>query len=149
MPTRALCVTLLACLLSTGCALIEPRVQRVANKLECDGSRDCVVVVTVDCTRYSACDMRVDYDVVVVIGERRPQDIRWELAGDKNVEFTSDGVAFRNSAFDCRADGAKRFACRDLHPDFGVFKYAINVTLKESPFGPRGVQSLDPWVVNR
>jgi hypothetical protein len=42
----------------------------------------------------------------------------------------------------------KEFACSDKHTDFGVFKYRINVTVPESVFGPRGVPSLDPWIVN-
>jgi hypothetical protein len=123
MSMRALCGALLACLLATGCATMEPRVQRASNKL--------------------------DYDRVAVLGENRAQEIRWKLVGEPNAEFTSDGVSFRNSAFDCRPEGKQAFVCRDTHPGFGVFKYTVNVTLKESPFGPRGIQSLDRWVANR
>ena len=65
------------------------------------------------------------------------------------AEFTADGISFRNSAFDCRPEGKQAFVCRDAHPAFGVFRYTVNVTVKQSPFGPRGVQSLDRWVVNR
>ena len=149
MPMRASCGALLACLLATGCAFMEPRIQRAGSKLDCDGTRECAVTVNVDCRRYFACDLWVDYDVVVVQGDNRAQDIRWKLAGDANAEFANDGIAFRNSAFDCKPDGKQGFVCRDAHSGFGVFKYEVNVTLKASPFGPRGVQSLDPWVVNK
>ena len=149
MSMRVLCGALLACLLATGCASMEPRVQRAGNKLDCDGSRECAVTVNVDCKRYFTCDVWVDYDMVAVMGENRAQDIRWKLVGEPNAEFTSDGISFRNSAFDCNPEGKQAFVCRDAHPGFGVFKYTVNVTLKESPFGPRGIQSLDRWVVNR
>ncbi|HKU84896.1 MAG TPA: hypothetical protein VJV77_01005 [Casimicrobiaceae bacterium] len=149
MSMRALGGALLACLFVTGCATMEPRVQRAGNKLDCDGSRECAVTVNVDCKRYFTCDVWVDYDMVAVVNENRAQDIRWKLVGEPNAEFTSDGISFRNSAFDCNPEGKQAFVCRDSHPGFGVFKYTVNVTLKDSPFGPRGVQSLDRWVANR
>ena len=116
---------------------------------DCDGSRECSVTVNVDCKRYFACDVWVDRDVIVILGENRAQDVRWSLVGEPNAEFTADGISFRNSAFDCRPEGKQAFVCRDAHPAFGVFRYTVNVTVKQSPFGPRGVQSLDRWVVNR
>lgn len=149
MRKRALPGALLVCLIATGCASMEPRVQRAGSKLDCDGSRECTVTVNVDCKRYFACDVWVDHDIVAVLGDSRAQDIRWNLAGEPNAEFTSDGISFRNSAFDCRSEGKQAIVCRDAHPGFGAFRYTVNVTLKESPFGPRGVQSLDRWVVNR
>ena len=148
MSMRTWCSGLIVCLLLTGCAFMQPRVQKAAKKLDCDGSAECVVAVNVDCTRYFECDLSVDYDVIVVLGRNRPVDIRWTLTGEGRAEFATNGIAIDNSAFECRAEGNNRFACRDKHPDFGVFKYAINVTVKDSPFGPRGVQSLDPWIVN-
>ena len=149
MSMRALCGALLTCLLAAGCTSMEPRAQRVGNKLDCDGSRECAVTVNVDCKRYFACDVWIDSDTIVVLGENRAQEIRWKLVGEPNAEFTSDGISFRNSAFDCKPDEKQAFVCRDAHPGFGVFRYTVNVTVKESPFGPRGVQSLDRWLVNR
>ena len=149
MSMRALWGALLACLLATGCASMEPRVQRVGSMLDCDGSRECAVTVNVDCKRYFACDVWVDHDLVAIRGENRAQDVRWNLVGEPNAEFTSDGISFHNSAFACRLEGKQAFVCRDAHPGFGIFRYTVNVKVKESPFGPRGVQSLDRWVVNR
>jgi hypothetical protein len=149
MPMRTWCSALLACLLMSGCAFLHPRVQKVAKKLDCDGSRDCTIAVTVECGRYFECDLAVDYDLIVVTGPRnRPVDIRWKLAGEKLAEFASNGIAIDNVAFECKPEGKDAFVCRDKHPDVGVFKYAVNVSVKDSPFGPRGVQSLDPWIVN-
>ena len=123
MSMRALCGALLACLVAMGCASMDPRVQRAGNSLDCDRNGECAVTVNVDCKRYFTCDVWVDYDMVAVLGEGRAQDVRWNLVGEPNAEFTSDGISFRNSAFDCRADGKQAFVCRDAHPGFGVFKY--------------------------
>jgi hypothetical protein len=149
MPMRTLFIAFVAASLLAGCAIIQPRVQKTANKLECDGSKDCAVAVSVDCPRYFECDLSVDYDVVVVLGQNRPVDIRWKLSGARQVEFADNGIRFDNSVFECKREGADVYVCRDKHPDFGVYKYGISVTIKDSPFGPRGVQSLDPWVINR
>lgn len=150
MSMRAWCPGLAACLLLTGCALIQPRVQKPAGKIDCDGKGDCKVLVKVDCSRYFSCDLYVQYDLILVATPHNQSlDIRWELEGEENAEFADNGIVVGNSAFDCKPAGKKKFMCTDKHPEFGVFKYAINVTIKESPFGPRGVQSLDPWIVNR
>jgi hypothetical protein len=68
--------------------------------------------------------------------------------GERQAEFAENGIVLDNSSFECRPEGKDTWLCRDKHPDFGVFKYGINLTVKDSPFGPRGVQSLDPWIVN-
>ena len=149
MSKRTWCSALIVCLFLSGCAFLHPRIQKVAKKLDCDGTRECTIPVTIDCGRYFECDLSVEYDVVAVTGNRNQQvDIRWKLAGEKQAEFPGNGIAIDNAAFECKPEGKDAFVCRDRHPDFGVFKYAVNVTIKDSPFGPRGVQSLDPWIVN-
>jgi hypothetical protein len=148
MPMRTCFVAFVAASLLTSCAIIQPRVEHAAKKLECDGSNDCTVVVNVACPRYFSCDLTVDYDVVVVLGRNRQVDIRWKIAGERQAEFADNGIVLDNSSFECRPEGKDAYMCRDKHPDFGVFKYAINLTIKDSAFGPRGVQSLDPWIVN-
>ena len=130
-----------------GCTLLNPRVSTPAKKLDCEAGNACSVVVSVECPRYFECDMRVDYDLVFV--QARDQvDIRWVLRGEPGAEFAANGIVIDNSAFECRAEAKDAFVCRDRHPEFGIFKYAIHVTVKDSVFGPRGVQSLDPWIVN-
>jgi len=106
--------------------------------------------VTVNCLHYLGCEIYVDYDLVFVAGKNNKTDIRWKLAGEKGAEFAANGIAFDSSVFQCspEAEGKDKFVCRNAHPDFGIFKYSVNVTVKDSLFGPRGVQSLDPWVVN-
>jgi hypothetical protein len=148
MPTRTWWSALIACVLLAGCTALNPRVERAAKKLDCDGSKDCTVVVTVNCLRYFECDMSVDYDLILVLGRNKQVDIHWKLEGEKGAEFANNGIVIENSVFECKAEGKDKYSCKDKHPDFGVFKYAINVTVKDSLFGPRGVQSLDPWVVN-
>jgi hypothetical protein len=127
---------------------MQPRVERVAKKLDCDGSKECAITVTVTCERFFGCDTSVDHDLILVLGRNRPVDIRWKLEGEKGAEFASNGIVVENSVFDCKPEGRDRFSCTDKHPDFGVYKYAINVTVKDGVFGPRGVQSLDPWIIN-
>jgi len=148
MPTRTGCAALAACFLLAGCAEMHPRVERVAKKLDCDGSKECAITVTVSCLHFFGCDISVDHDLVLVLGRNRPVDIRWKLEGEKGAEFASNGIVVQNSVFDCKPEGKERFSCTDKHPDFGVYKYAVNVTIKDSLFGPRGVQSLDPWIIN-
>ena len=106
MLTRFIPLAIAACALVAGCTTMHPRVERVAKKLDCDGSKECTVTVTVNCLHYLGCDVSVE------------------------------------------SEGKDKFVCKDAHPDFGIFKYSVNVTVKDSLFGPRGVQSLDPWVVN-
>ena len=148
MSIRTTLMLVLVASLAASCAVIQPRVERTARKLECDGSQECTVVVRVVCPRYFQCDLSVDYDVVVVLGRNRQVDINWKLVGERQVEFANNGIVLDNAAFECRAEGRDGYVCRDKHPDFGVFKYGINVTVKDGVFGPRGVQSLDPWIVN-
>ena len=148
MSMRNTLMVVLAAWLLASCALIQPRIQKTARKLECDGSNACTVVVSVDCPRYFQCDLAVDYDVVVVVGRNREVDIRWKLVAERQVEFANNGIVLDNVAFECKAEGRDAYVCHDRHPDFGVFKYGINVTVKDGAFGPRGVQSLDPWIIN-
>ena len=150
MLTRFIPLAVAACALVAGCTTMHPRVERVAKKLDCDGSKECTVTVTVNCLHYLGCDLSVDYDLVFVAGKNKQTDIRWKLVGEKGVEFAANGIAFDSSVFQCspESEGKDKFVCKDAHPDFGIFKYSVNVTVKDSLFGPRGVQSLDPWVVN-
>lgn len=140
----------LACVIFAGCAAMYPRVERSAKKLDCDGSKACVVTVNVSCLHFLGCDLSVDYDLVFVSGKNNKVDIRWQLAGEKRAAFAANGIAIDSSVFQCGpdAEGNNKFVCKNAHPDFGIFKYSVNVTVKDSLFGPRGVQSLDPWVVN-
>ena len=139
---------LAACALA-GCAGMYPRVESTPRLLACDGATPCVVPVTVSCARFYGCRLSVDDEVVLVKGRGKPVDIVWRLVGDTPSQFPSNGIVLDNDAFQCRARPETReFACTDRHADFGVFKYRINVTVAESPFGPRGVPSLDPWIVN-
>jgi len=141
-------LALIACLLLAGCSVLQPRVEKAAKRLDCDGSKDCTVVVTVTCVRFYGCDLAVDYDLVLVSGRDRRTDVRWVLRGEPAAEFASNGIVLDSSDFECRPEGKDKFACTDKHPGFGVFKYAVNVTVRDSAFGPRGVPSLDPWIVN-
>jgi len=141
---------LVACaLLAAGCAEMYPRTERSAKRLDCDAGKECVVAVNVTCTHFYGCDLSVDYDVVVVNERGRQSDIVWRLGGEAGAHFASNGIVLDDAEFECRARGEREFACTDKHGDFGVFKYRVNVTVPESLFGPRGVPSLDPWVVNR
>ena len=148
MPAHHRWLAAIACLLVAGCTALHPRVDRATKRLDCDGSSACTVVVTVDCLRYVACDAWVDHAVVLALARDRPMDVRWRLEGDPGAEFAPNGIVADSAVFDCTADGRSAFACRDRHPDFGVFKYTINITVKNSAFGPRGVPSLDAWIVN-
>ena len=150
MSTRTVSWTLAACALIASCTAMHPRVERVAKKLDCDGTKACTVTVTVNCLHYLGCEIFVDYDLVFVAGKNNKTDLRWKLAGDKGAQFAANGIAFESSVFQCtmESEGRDTFVCKNAHPDFGIFKYSVNVTVKDSLFGARGVQSLDPWVVN-
>jgi hypothetical protein len=148
VPVLDRVVALVCCTLLAGCTALHPRVERTAKKLECDGSRPCTVSVTVDCLRYVECDMRVDHDIVVVAGRNRPVDIQWKLSGEQGAEFAANGIAIDSSVFDCKPAGRDAFSCTDKHTDPGVFRYSVHVTVKNTLFGPRGVPSLDSWIVN-
>ncbi len=150
MSMRISAAAIAACVLLAGCAAMHPRVERSAKKLDCDGSKACTVTVSVECLHYLGCDISVDYDLVFVSGKNNKVDIRWQLAGEKGAAFAANGIALDSSVFQCgpEGEGKDKFVCKNAHPDFGIFKYSVNVTVKDSLFGPRGVQSLDPWVVN-
>ena len=150
MLTRFIPLAIAACALVAGCTTMHPRVERVAKKLDCDGSKECTVTVTVNCLHYLGCDVSVDYDLVFVAGKNRQTDIRWKLVGEKGVEFAANGIrsTARCSSAHPRAKARTSSSARTRIPVFGIFKYSVNVTVKDSLFGPRGMQSLDPWVVN-
>jgi hypothetical protein len=139
-----------ACALVAGCAAMHPRPPREAKQQQCEGGGACRVEVRVECERFYGCELFVDYDLVLVNDRNKRTEIVWRLTGDAGARFASNGVVIDSSEFECgpRGDG-REFACTDKHSDFGVFKYRVNVTLPQSPFGPRGVPSLDPWIVNR
>ena len=83
MLTRFIPLAIAACALVAGCTTMHPRVERVAKKLDCDGSKECTVTVTVNCLHYLGCDVSVDYDLVFVAGKNKQTDIRWKLVGEK------------------------------------------------------------------
>ncbi|HXU66459.1 MAG TPA: hypothetical protein VN707_03790 [Casimicrobiaceae bacterium] len=139
-----------ACVLVAGCAAMHPRIEREARQKSCRGSGECIVQVRVDCDRFYGCELSVDYDLLVVEGAGKPTEIVWRLEGDVGARFAANGIAVPSSEFECAARPQTReFACSDKHPEFGIFKYRVNVTVPSSLFGPRGVPSLDPWIVNR
>lgn len=147
---KALWSCVVACVLAAGCAAMHPRTEREARQKTCEGSGECVVQVRVDCDRFYGCELSVDYDLVVVEGAGKRTDIVWRLTGDSGARFATNGIVVPSSDFECAARAETReFACSDKHPEFGVFKYRVNVTVPSSLFGPRGVPSLDPWIVNR
>ena len=148
MSIRNACSVALAVLVLAGCSVLDPRVERNAKRLDCDGTAACTIVVTVDCLRYYACSAWADHQLVLVRERNRPAEIRWKLEGEPGAEFAATGIVIDNSVFECAVEGGATIACRDRHPEFGVFKYAINVTVKNSAVGPRGVPSLDGWIVN-
>src|SRR6476619_1276453 len=98
MPTRIIPLAFACCVLIAGCTAMHPRVERVGKKLDCDGSKECLVTVTVNCLHYLGCDVSVDYDLVFVAGKNKQTDIRWKLVGEKGVEFAANGIAFDSSA---------------------------------------------------
>ena len=146
---RKLLPTIVACALLAGCAAMYPRVEPARTLLTCDGTKACVVPVNVACSRFYGCRLVVDDEVVLVEGRGKPQEIVWRLVGDTQAQFPANGVVLDDADFTCGAKPQTReFACTDLHMKFGVFKYRINVAVPQSLFGPRGVPSLDPWIVN-
>ena len=147
--TKATRSSVMAVALLAGCAAMHPPVERTSAKLACDSGRECVVNVDVTCERFYGCRLAVDHDLVLVMGRGKPTSIVWRLAGESGARFTSNGIVLDSSDFDCAAGPeTKEFKCTDRHGDFGVFKYRVNVSVPQSPFGPRGVPSLDPWIVN-
>jgi hypothetical protein len=147
---KRLWTIVVVCALLTGCAAMHPRTERAAQQQRCEGGGACTVVVKVDCERFYGCELSVDYDLVLVNGRGKGTDIVWRLSGETGARFTSNGIVVDSSEFErCapRAD-AREYVCRDRHSDFGIFKYRVNVTVPKSLFGPRGVPSLDPWIVN-
>lgn len=145
---RALWSTVVGCSLVAGCA-IQPPVERVSRKLDCESGKACTVTVDVTCDRFYGCRLAVDYDLILVQGRGQETAITWELSGEAGAEFAGNGIVIDSADFDCTQKREKRrFGCSDKHRDFGVLKYTINVNVPGSAFGPRGVPSLDPWIVN-
>lgn len=146
---KALWSCLLACTLLAACAEMHPRPEHESRQQTCEGGGACVVNVTVTCERFHACGLSVDYDLVLVRGRGKSTDITWRLTGETGAQFAGNGIVVESSQFKCagRAEG-REFTCTDAHPEFGIFKYRVNVTVPKSLFGPRGVPSLDPWIVN-
>lgn len=152
MSKRAAWSTVVVCALLAGCAAMHPRVERKAMKQECESDKKCTVTVTVTCDTsifLPGCTMSVDYDLIVVNDRHKTTSIDWVLSSNVGAEFASNGIVLDNEQFRCPKREKKAFTCTDQPNDFGVFKYAINVTVPDGPFGPRGVPSLDPWVVNK
>lgn len=148
MPKRALRLTIAAGLLVCGCAPLSPREPHASKQLDCDGAKACTVAVDVACSHFYGCELKVDYDLILVRGRGKSVDIDWVLTGEPGAEFAGNGIVLDDTQFKCRPKEKKGYVCSDSHSDFGVFKYTINVTVPSSAFGPRGVPSLDPWIVN-
>lgn len=148
MPKSLACL-LVASTLLAGCAAMYPRTPPEGKMLTCEGEGACVVAVNVACTHYYGCELSVDYDLVLVKGRGKATKIVWRLAGDPSARFATNGIMINNAEMQCAATPETReFECTDRHHDFGIFKYRVNVTVPDSVFGPRGVPSLDPWIVN-
>jgi hypothetical protein len=146
---KLLASCVVACTLLAACAAMHPRVEKEARQQTCDGASPCIVNVAVRCERFYGCDLSVDYDLVFVKGRGKPTEITWRLGGDAGAQFTANGIVVDNSGFQCTGrEQAREFTCIDQHPEFGILKYRVNVTVPKSLFGPRGVPSLDPWIVN-
>ena len=146
---QALASGIVACLLLAGCAAMHPQVPRESKQQTCEAGSACAIDVRVECERFLGCDLSVDYDLVLVKGRGAPTDIVWRITGDPDARFASRGIALDSSEFECLPQPeAREFRCTDRHAGFGVFKYRVNVTMPKSAFGPRGVASLDPWIVN-
>lgn len=147
MSTRTLGSAVIACVLLVGCGAMHPRVEKVSKKLDCDGTRACLVTVTVACKWLYDCDATVDYDLVVV-AEKKKIDIDWQLAAEPGFVFAGNGISIDSADFDCKPQGKDRFKCSDANSGFAVVKYSVNITASNSAFGPRGVPAIDPWVIN-
>ena len=146
---KALWSSVVVCALVAGCAAMHPRSERESKQKTCESTGACVIEVRVDCDRFYGCDLSVDYDLVLVRGRGKHTEIVWRLSGDPATRFATNGIVIRSSDFECTPRPETReFSCVDEHPDFGIFKYRVNVTMPSSLFGPRGVPSLDPWIVN-
>lgn len=146
---KALWSSVVACSLLVGCASLYPRTETAAKQRECAGDDVCAIAVDVACKHFYGCQLSVEYDLVLVKGRGKSTNIVWRLTGDAGASFPSNGIVLDSSEFQCGPKPeTKEFACSDKHVDFGVFKYRINVNVPQSLFGPRGVPSLDPWIVN-
>ena len=142
------CLLVLSTLLA-GCAGMHPRPPIESKMLTCEGEGACVVTLNVACTHFLGCDLSVDYDLVLVKGRGKQTTIGWRLGGDASAQFAVNGIVINDPEIQCAAKPETReFQCTDRHHDFGIFKYRVNVTVPQSIFGPRGVPSLDPWIVN-
>ena len=147
---KVLWSSIVACALVAGCAAMHPRVPHEAKQKTCADDGECTIEVRVDCDRFYGCDLYVDYDLVVVENRGKRTEIVWRLEGDGEARFATNGIVVPSSDFECEPRGnGREFACGDKHPEFGIFKYRVNVNVPSSAFGPRGVPSLDPWIVNR
>ena len=136
-------------LLAAGCAAMYPHAETTSKRLDCDAGGSCVVAVSVACTHFYGCRLSVDSDLILVKGRGKPTTITWTLSGDPGANFPADGIALDSGEFDCsRKPEGKEISCVDRHSGFGIFKYRVNVTVPNSAFGPRGVPSLDPWIIN-
>jgi hypothetical protein len=146
---KALGSCVVACSLIAGCAAMHPPPERVSKQAACEGEGPCVIDVKVECDRFYGCELSVDYDLVLVKGRGKRTEILWRMRGDTAARFASNGIVLDSTEFECvgRAEG-REFSCADKHAGFGIFKYRVNVTVPKSLFGPRGVPSLDPWIVN-
>ena len=146
---KGLASGIVACALLAGCAAMHPQVPRESKQRTCEAGSACTIDVHVECDRFVGCALSVDYDLVLVKGPGSKTDIVWRLTGDTAARFADLGIALDSSEFECMPQPeAREFRCTDKHTVFGVFKYRVNVTLPKSVFGPRGVPSLDAWIVN-
>jgi hypothetical protein len=114
------------------------------QKLDCRSINACEVQVSVAC-----CGVSVNSYAVIISQKNGKDTIAWRLPKDSSFAFASNeqGVVFDDDGkrvFACKteADG-HRLSCRSSDPNFGVYKYTLNVV------GAFGITwSLDPWVIN-
>lgn len=123
-----------------------------AKKLRpCDNDStvgDCTIAVTIETCGFlnlSHCTTVID-DVVLIHKGKKPT-VWWKIA-DSTYKFATDsngkniGIVVSNGGDefkDCEKVNDQTYSCKSHHNNFGVFKYAVNVS---------GLDSLDPWVVN-
>jgi hypothetical protein len=143
MLTRAWLFAVVVCAITVGCASVQPRAFFKPLKIDCDGSRICVVDVSVTCPSDPQlnCSVSVGYDLVLLRNKQGNDKITWLLPQGSDFTFPDNGIEVDKDNFTCKPDGKVKFVC-SANPGFGVYKYVVNVK------GIRKADSLDPWIVN-
>jgi hypothetical protein len=111
----------------------------------CRNARQCEVPVTVDC-HMSPCTITIP-DAQKVMATKG-FDVIWYIApGSEPFLFKNPGGVFfkdPQAVWDCgREEHGARFRCKPRHKDETGQRYGIDLV------GPKPVNVLDPWIVNR